>query len=349
MKHLKSIDGLKGIGIVAIIMTHWGSYLNQNNSIIKTIITNSSVAVEMFLIITVFLSCMSYERMKMQSTMMPLKNCSNERKMYLCWLKKKLFRLLPCYYIALLIAIIIGGTEAAIFYQGTQGVTLINIVSHFLLLFGFNPYWVNSILGVEWYLFAILIVYLFTPIMTHFINTIYRAVTTLFMSIPVMIFINILLKALNPIDNTDIWYNFIGGLNILYHLPAVFCGCLIFNIVKRGISEKIDAKSKKILGNTILFGTLTLIILVMFSNMKYSIILWDIFWGIILFSQFIHENNIIANPFFTAIGKLSYEIYLFHILLIESIKKIPVFSSNDLLDWGGEVHTVGCYFSVSAK
>ena len=119
-------------------------------------------------------------------------------------------------------------------------------------------------------------------------------------------------------------------------MPAVFCGCLIFNIVKRGISEKIDAKSKKILGNTILFGTLTLIILVMFSNMKYSIILWDIFWGIILFSQFIHENNIIANPFVTAIGKLSYEIYLFHILLIESIKKIPVFSSNDLLDWGGK-------------
>lgn len=239
--------------------------------------------------------------------------------------------MLPCYYITLIIGIFIGGTQEACFYQGKEGIGILNIIAHFLMFYGLNPYWINSILGIEWYLFALVIIYLLMPILVKHINTIEKSIVALCLSIPTIIMLNILLKELQLIKEQEIWYNFIGGLSILFHIPAVFSGCLVFNLVKGSIRNQ--SKKKCILSNSILIGAICLLILLICSSIKYDAIFWQILLGTVLLSQFIWENPLISNIFFVKLGKRSYEIYLFHILLIQLIVRIPVIISNTMLDW----------------
>ena len=54
------IDGIKGISILSIILVHWGAY--SGNSVVCTYSAYGARAVEMFLIVSTFLSCKSYTR-----------------------------------------------------------------------------------------------------------------------------------------------------------------------------------------------------------------------------------------------------------------------------------------------
>ena len=63
-RHYEGLDGLKGIAILGVVMVHWGSYLETSNSFLQSFINTGARGVEIFLIIAVFLACISYSRRK---------------------------------------------------------------------------------------------------------------------------------------------------------------------------------------------------------------------------------------------------------------------------------------------
>lgn len=57
-KYYGFIDGIKGISILLIVLVHWGAY--SDNQFVSTYSAYGARAVEMFLIVSTFLSCKSY-------------------------------------------------------------------------------------------------------------------------------------------------------------------------------------------------------------------------------------------------------------------------------------------------
>ena len=131
-------------------------------------------------------------------------------------------------------------------------------------------------------------------------------------SLPITIILNILLKVFDPLNDSNIWLNFIGGLNIIGHIPAIFPGVVLYRFVQEN-----PMRIEKRLSNSLLIGTMTLLLLLMFGNIKYGTFFWDVLGGFIVFSQILWNNKVISNPIFCTLGKRSYEIYLIHILLIQ--------------------------------
>ena len=241
-----------------------------------------------------------------------------------------MIRLLPLFYLSCAVAVSIGGTDQGRYYLEGNSISAGNIISHILMLYGFNPYWINSILGVEWYLFAILLIYVFVPLVLNRIETLKRAIILWMISIPLTVVLNVLLKVLNPVGNSIIWFNYIGGLSIIGHLPAIFSGIVLFRFAQ---SNPARLENEKQIGQSVLLGSLTLLILLMFGDIKYSILYWEVLCGFAVLSQLLWSNKMIKNPIFTALGQRSYEIYLVHILLIQLFKNLPQIMNNVLIDW----------------
>lgn len=241
-----------------------------------------------------------------------------------------MIRLLPFFYLSCVIAILIGGTDQGRYYLAENNINVGNVIAHFLLVYGFNPFWINSILGVEWYLFTVLVIYIFIPVLMDRIDSLRCAVELWMISIPVTIVLNVFLKAIDPLNNPTIWYNYVGGLNILGHIPAVLTGIFLYYFNQRKSNVQ---KEERNMSYSLLMGVATLLVLITFSNIKYSTILWDILCGFIVLSQLLWSSKIVEFPIFTVLGKRSYEIYLTHILLIQWLKRMPLILNNLLADW----------------
>ena len=318
MQHYEGLDSLKGIAILGVVMVHWGSYLQTSNGILQSFINTGAKGVEIFLIIAVFFACNSYSRWKSNE------NFGGGGQ----WIVKRLIRLLPLFYLVCSVAVFIGGTDQGRYYLVGKGISTGNVIAHILLVYGFNPYWINSILGVEWYLFSVLLIYVFVPIIVNKIGSLKLAVDLWMISLPITIILNILLKVFDPLNDPNIWLNFIGGLNIIGHIPAIFSGVVLYRFVQEN-----PMRIEKRLSNSLLIGTMTLLLLLMFGNIKYGTLFWDVLGGFIVFSQILWNNKVIGNPIFCSLGKRSYEIYLIHILLIQWLKVVPQILNNAFFDW----------------
>ena len=215
------IDALKGIGILGIILTHCGTkYLD---GIFYSIATCASNGVELFLLISAYLSFESYSKCFIG------KKWDVIRGLGKCWI-----RIIPMYYFALLIiGIATGGSE---FWLGTEEkIHFGNALMHIFLLHGLVPHYANSIIGLEWYIGVLAIMYLLVPI-------IYRICDSLGKSVFVFCVVSIVSykvdnSILNYVANREdvaIYWNYFDRFWILAQLPVILLGVILFHCKKMG-------------------------------------------------------------------------------------------------------------------
>ena len=200
------------------------------------------------------------------------------------------------------------------------------------MVYGFSPYWINSILGIEWYVFCTIVLWAITPLLVKKVNDVSRSVSLTAICIPICLGMNVMLKIINPIGNQEIWNGFVGGLNFFYHLPSIFVGCVIFNIEKHGFINNLAAKNARVTSYCLLAGCICIFFLLTTGSISYEIVLWDTVFGIAIISQFFYETHFISNALLRLLGRRSYEIYLSHILFIQLMNRFCLVQ-NHLLDW----------------
>ena len=161
------INGLKGILCLFIILTHCPVILGmKQNSFIK-IVGSGSRSVQFFFVISSFLIFLSLNN-RFKDNKITIKSS-------LKWIIEKMIILLPLYYITL-ITYLSTNTFSKYWLGGHDNVSILNIISHFLLLHGFNPYYINSIIGVEWYIGVLVIFYMIAPFLYNKIKSLKNAV-----------------------------------------------------------------------------------------------------------------------------------------------------------------------------
>lgn len=315
----KWINSFKGIAIIGIVLVHFG-IKSIDNKWFSFLVYYGAKGVYIFALVTAYLMYYSLD-----------KNEVDNMKKAGTWLVSKIIRLIPLYYLAIVVYLIVEGTGNRWWLGSLPKISILNVVSHFLFLHGFNPYYCNSILGVEWYIGVLFMLYLIAPFLHKFVNNFRRSVMFFMVS---LIVCNYYLKLsdFRVIADDYIWSYFVENFTLISLLPLVSLGIVLYY----GINS---VYFKQIIGNKAssffcIFFFLFIIYRLMRGSNFYGLSTAG-FWGMalsgIIISQVIFPNKLLCNSIFATLGKYSYGIFLFHYLLINHVPEIPI--KNVYFSW----------------
>lgn len=324
------IDSLKGIAICGVIMIHSGA--EQLPSVLGRLAGIGKNGVQLFFLISAYLSYYSLDKLsKRNGGKLPFGSIKK-------WWLHKFSRLIPLYYIAIAVYLIVmGGVQ---YWLGSEGrVTLLNILSHILFVNGAIPHYINSIMGVEWYLADLAVFYLLVPLIYRYVNSMEKAFVCLVAMMFGYSFIGRCIHLDLLVQDLYIYENYIGCFWLVRQIPIFLCGIVLFFLKKTNTLNGI--KSKKITSYTMLLLFGIMIAGEMYGKNMLFGVKGDIrfaFWlsGIII-SQMVYSSKMINNRIFQALGKNSYAMYLFHLLILYIYEKIigivGIVTGISILDW----------------
>lgn len=298
------LNSLKGISILLIIAMHCG--ISSLPGIIGTTGSNfGTMGVSMFMLISGYLAFLSFSKSETGITK---------------WYLKRYLRLFPLYIMATIITLLTGTYST--YWLGNKGrISIPNILSHILFMHGLFPHYCNSILGIEWYLGALFLYYLVTPILYKYIRSLESSIIALLISLLATPIINSLIYKIMPITSDPVIYEAYKNTFSPIRLFPVY----VLGITLYFLRLKINMQSiqhKKALSYTLIVFSIIMIIgqmldantLFHFSN--YS--MFAMWFGIIIIALSLSNNIVLDNPVFKLIGEYSYAMYLFQYLLINA-------------------------------
>ena len=272
--------------------------------------------VQIFFVISGFLAFKSLKRHYEQSD-----------NTLLLWYKKKAKRLLPLYYLFLIYVILLQLKE------GIDKSFLVNWIAHVLLVNVFSPQYINSLLGVEWYIADVAFLFLITPFLYRVINSAEKAILFWGVSAIGMAFLNNGLLSLIDLSNYDL-VSYISNFGFLTQLPAILAGIVLFYCYD--MLKDLKVKNK---------NSICILLLILSIDLFVSLIMGSRligFSGTSLYSLGVlgivvaisnKKFSIIDNRMFAFLGKHSYGIYLFQVIFLKIINEISI-NVNKYIQFG---------------
>lgn len=327
------INGMKGIAMCGVIMVHLGG--SSLPSIMGHIGSIGKNGVQIFFLLSAYLTYCSLDKIfgggyKLYHEKMSFKSVC-------IWWKKKFIKLIPIYYLMLIVCAVFEGGNIR-WLGSEEHITFLNMLSHFLFIHGLFPHYTDSIIGVEWYLGALAIFYIMAPILYKYINSLEKSVGIFVVSIPMCYLVKECADLFLPaVEDVYIYETYIDEFGILAQLPVLLLGIVLFFALKSYDEQKI--KEKRTLSYALLVFSLIMILGQAYQkNTLYMINEATIFgiWFLgISISQAIWQCPLIDNCVFRTIGKYSYPIYLIHFFFIQMFQKYYDLNiQNEILNWG---------------
>ena len=304
MKRRESwIDSLKGLLILVVIMPHCGLYDLPGK--VGVLCGFGRYFILPFFILSSYLSFGSYRRYL------------SEGKTWATWLFHRIVRLCPLYFCALLPAFFMGGRS--FWHGGEQGISFFNVLTHLTFTNGFFPYYCNSILGVEWYIAALVVFYLFVPLLSKLVNSFERSIILLLSSVFISSFLIRIIVRHYAAMEMDVVVRYFQQFSFWAEIPILSMGiCLYY---AKPFLNRLREKNNRILAIVILISSLVLLYGQAFSKSYLyrveELYLSGVFMLGFVLAFFIGNFKVLSNPILAFIGRHSYPIYLFHILFID--------------------------------
>lgn len=301
------MDTLKGLAIISVVLIHYpGKYSDTLPAYCLFIINNRSLGVELFFILSACLSFFSIEK----------NGGINSLKEYRDWLLKRFLRLAPLFYFFLICSLFVGGSPYWLGMEKT--ISIYNFLANVLFVNGFFPHYINSTIGVNWYIADLALFYFVAPVLFHKIKNVKKSILFVFLSIGFsFVFSKVALYFIYRyvMVDVDIWESFISSFCIIAHLPTLALGILLYHIMK---TKWLYEYKKWWVLFFIAVGMLILYQVVQVRGVSFytyhSVI-------ILLFILSLQVGRFSIDRFFIfpALGRYSYGIYLSHFYIIEYI------------------------------
>ncbi len=301
-KRYSSIDQLRFIAAMCVALSHLIIFKKGYNINFEII---SSIAVEVFFIISGFVLAPQIINLLNQ----------NNYKNYKVFILRRWYRTIPLYILSLiLISILLGEFISLDFFK------------YLLFIQNFFSIWVNTdYFSIAWSLSVEEWFYIIFPLYLILINKLNKNLNTFYACVGFILIIFIL----RIIFSTDVDWGQNVRRVVIYRLDSIVFGILLF-LIKDKINHSFLTKF-------IVFVLICILSLTVFKILKinaieninfYQIIFHYIvaIWGSLLVTLFYLFDKKIENKYYINfnlfLGKISYSIYLFHLLIIYIISPL---------------------------
>ena len=301
----KFITGMRAYAALAVFLVHSRGFGISNLNIVSSrIVAFGRFGVIAFFVLSAFTICMSID--------------NTNKFSFKDYMLKRFFRIAPMYYLILTIALLFGGYTNWTNYFKIKN-DIYTLLYHFSFLNIFDIRHQNNLIGVEWSVPIEFIYYLIIPFLFMFYkkknqNLIIGIIFSSLISV-LGYFIYEYYDSLFSYDWSLIKYFFSFNLGVITYL--IFKQSNYFKNIENPIVLQI----------LILFSFAIFIIL----DFNYKDLFTTIFISLIIlscqirttFSEILFENKVIQF-----LGKISYSIYLIHMLILFHISKhIKIFQN----------------------
>ena len=303
VKRLDYVDALRGLAIFGVLIVHSLGFLIASVSVpVGNLISNGARGVQLFFIVSAFTLFLSLENKK------------NEKHVILNYFIRRFFRIAPLFYLVILYAVLpeVRGV--------TQRFSFLEIVSTLIFVNGWHPKWINSILSVNWTIAVEMGFYVILPFL-------FRKIKTLASSIYFVLGTGVALNFLmNFLVNHPLWSVRDDWIIFLHQwlpsqLPIFGLGIILYFLVYP--ERQLENKKKESAGKRLfLFG----LMFFGFISLLYDYPLVEVnSYGLVfLFLAFLlsrYPIKILVNKFWMYLGKISFSVYLIHLLALSFVKQ----------------------------
>jgi peptidoglycan/LPS O-acetylase OafA/YrhL len=309
MHRFKYIDALRGIAIILVVFSHSHPYFAGIDSyrlpvFFETFLKNGDKGVTLFFLMSAFTLCLSLGK-KVNDEKSPVRN----------YFLRRVFRIAPLYYFMIILMLLTGVSNPSNYSK----------FANILFLHGLSPFWVNSTVPGGWSVGIEVLFYLIFPFLFFRIKSTPAAINTTLIAMLFAKLITSIMFAHPPAGNPILWSVFIYE-NIISQLPVFLIGISLYHVSKNKNTLTEDLSSHK----TYLFMAFLILAHLLGGNVFKEHYLFAIAFAFLAFGLSAYPSVLLVNKFTIWLGKLSYSIYLVHLLVANLLVKYHLnhYSSN---------------------
>ena len=309
--HYMFVDVCKGIAMLMIIVVHCGQSFPKLNKILFYGTIYGQMGCQLFLLLSSFLLCNTYEKSKLLS---------------LKYYKKKYIKLMCPFLLASFIYLFAFEIEKAYgsFHCFDPMYSCKNIILDYLLLQQFDINGFNSLVPGGWYMGALWLTYLLFPLIIKLYSYIYRKyiklvnLFPLFFTLIVIVFQSILVNAgYDKVGNNTFLY-----FSLLNQIPAIWFGISLYYDFTKSKSASCDYNGRISFEKFICFTVLSLALFLINKFFSFPLI---VYFASLSFYQLcllvahllqIKRNSKTIGKLLSSFGKKSLGIYLTHFIFV---------------------------------
>lgn len=330
------IDALKGVAMLLVIAVHC---INDNlGKSMEAVLGNGKHGVQIFFVISGMLTALSMYDVSMPDEWSSKLNAT--KRIFF----KKVQKIVPAYYLVIFSILLVNVVSGFTGYEYLQehwlgsekSISFFNVAAHLFFINGFFPHYINSIIGVEWYIADLAIFYI---VYCLFIKKYQGNLSVLVKMIIGAIIVSYMVKYVDrhflrpimiPGAEREIYDSFFNTLNFFAQFPCMLLGVFVSYV----FSGKVNIRQyNKIFG---LCGWIMLILMLL-NLLHITESLMDVLYGIasslIIIGMRGGKEIWIDNRLLRYIGYNSLEIYLIHFIVIDVWNKYcyNAFHINDAI------------------
>jgi len=302
------IDTLRGLAALYVLFFHLALIPNPDLGVpywAKQIVLTGGTGVTLFFVVSAFTLCYS------------MQTRSNSPNPIYEFYVRRIFRILPLFYIWIVISLIRDG------YMYGKEHSLAEVLLSTFFVFNLIPGKETGFVLASWTLGVEMLFYLIFPLLFRSITDYRRAFALFLVTIVVSRAFQYLLAYLPMSDEQrGNYYNF----SFLHQLPVFAAGVLVFYLYEAFIKGKEVNHSWGI----VLLGMFVFIYDALLSGKLKNILLEHLYWqaiayGCLLLGLSIFPWKLVVNKFTGFLGLISYSVYLSHTTVIVAFK--PLYSN----------------------
>jgi len=298
---LAAIEALRGIAALLVAIFHF-YYVLGINTLYPTparLIQHFGYAIELFFLISAFTMMYTYER-----------SATNRTPLF--FLIKRYFRIAPLFYFCITLNLLIfmwSHSDLPFPYDPML------IVANISLLFNLTPVSAISLTPAGWTIGVEIIFYLLFPLIAVLAARRW-ILATLFLGFSLLAYTSKYLLPASPfVDQASAsYFNLYCALNFM---PVFIAGILLYKLWKY-VSSDVDVTAVHryaALSMYVFLGFVGLILYDVFAT-RFLHYIWAAAFAFLVISSLLKPNRIIVNRITTYFGKISYSLYLLHVIVM---------------------------------
>jgi peptidoglycan/LPS O-acetylase OafA/YrhL len=228
---------------------------------------------------------------------------------------RRFFRIAPLFYCAIFFYLWLYGFGKRWALGDQTHITVGNIISNFFFVNGFSPYWINSIVPVGWSVTVEVTFYCCIPILFAWIKNLHQALVFMCLALLVCLGVGYFLDTHVLIPDPRLWseFRFQWFFN---QLPVFSLGIVLFFLLNPTLKSDQTNKRKALFwlipGSLLaLIGLAFVHVPIIPGHFLYAVAFVALTYGLAFF-----PSKIVVNPVTAYIGKISYSLYLTHVVAI---------------------------------